>query len=174
MTCILIGLAALVAPQVFTHYVEPPRAASVSPVPDGDAADTSAQPAAAQTSSGRQVAIKAERDGHFYVDAQINFRPVRLMVDTGATVVALRESDALAAGIHVRPADYTNPVQTANGQTMAAESELDSVAVEDIELHHIRALVLPDDQLSLSLLGGSFLKGLQRYQVADETLVFEN
>ena len=70
------------------------------------------------------------------------------MVDTGATVVALRASDAAAAGIRVRDADYVNPVQTANGTTNAAEAMLDSISVDDIEVSNIRALIVPDDQLS--------------------------
>jgi predicted aspartyl protease len=34
--------------------------------------------------------------------------------------------------------------------------------------------VLPDDQLAISLLGGSFLGRLARYEVRDGTLIFEN
>jgi aspartyl protease family protein len=169
ITCVLIGLAAVAAPQLFTHYVQRPMAANV-------AAEAEAAPeeGEAPASGPRQVEIQAERDGHFYVEAEINSRPVRLMVDTGATVVALRVSDAAAAGIRMRQADFTNPVQTANGTTMAAETVIDRIAIDDIEVHHIRALVVPDDQLSLSLLGGSFLNGLERFEVADGTLIFEN
>jgi aspartyl protease family protein len=167
---ILIVLAAVAAPKLFARYMEQPIAADVSaPVVDGGE-----EIAAQRTASSSQVEIKAERDGHFYVDAEINFRPVRLMVDTGATVVALRASDARAAGIHVRDADFVLPVQTANGTTNAAEASLDTISVDGIELHHIRALIIPDDQLSLSLLGGSFLHGLERFEVADGTLIFEN
>jgi aspartyl protease family protein len=171
ITCILIGLAAVAAPQLFTHYVRQPTTANMVSTPETPAAEEGTAP----PPGVRQVEIEAERDGHFYVSADINSgHDIRLMVDTGATVVALRASDAAAAGIRPVTSEYTNPVQTANGTTMAAEATLDSISVEDIEIHHVRALVLPDDQLSLSLLGGSFLKGLQRYQVADGTLVFEN
>ncbi len=99
---------------------------------------------------------------------------MRLMVDTGATVVALRVSDAAAAGIHVRDADFTNPVQTANGTTNAAETTIESISVSDIEVRNIRALIIPDDQLAISLLGGSFLHGLRRFEVADGRLIIEN
>jgi aspartyl protease family protein len=170
---ILIAVVAIAMPRMFTQYVQEPRANNVSAASevgsdgvDGDSQSDSADP--------RTVSIEAERDGHFYVDAEINMRPVRLMVDTGATVVALRQSDALAAGIRLVPRDFTNPVQTANGTTMAAETEIDSIMVEDIEVQRIRALVIPDDQLSISLLGASFLNGLERYEVADGTLIFEN
>jgi aspartyl protease family protein len=172
---VLIIVIAVAMPKLFTQYMgqsepaTPPAAASVSP---GAAEETGE--AASASSAGREVEIKAGRDGHFYVDASVNLRPVRLMVDTGATVVALRASDAAAAGIRVREADYVNPVATANGTTNAAEATLDSVSVDDIEVRHVRALVIHDDQLAVSLLGGSFLHGLRRFEVKDDILTFEN
>jgi aspartyl protease family protein len=170
---ILVALVAAAMPRMFSYYLERPRANNVSAdVGQSDGATVGDE---SQGSAGpRKVSIEAERDGHFYVNAEVNARPVHLMVDTGATVVALRQSDAVSAGIRLMPGDFTNPVQTANGTTMAAETEIDSIMVEDIEVQRIRALVLPDDQLSISLLGASFLNGLERYEVADGTLIFEN
>ncbi len=165
---LLIAGFAVALPSIFKSYMEP----SARPRSAGSA--VSEVPTSEHSSAGRQVEVKAGRDGHFYVVAEVNFRPVRLMVDTGATVVALRVSDAEAAGIRLRDADFVNPVQTANGTTNAAEALLESVSVDDIELRNIRALVIPDDQLSISLLGGSFLHGLRRFEVADGTLIFEN
>ena len=166
--CIVIAVTAAAAPGLFTRYLEAEGAAP----PAADNAGR-AQPATRAPAPSR-VEIEAERDGHFYVDAEINFRPVRLMVDTGATVIALRQSDAAAAGIRPRAADFAHPVATANGTTYAAEAELDSVAVREVEVSGVRALVLPDEQLSISLLGGSFLNRLARFEVADGTLMFEN
>jgi aspartyl protease family protein len=169
--CILIGLAAVAAPKLVASYLHQPTTANV--VSETASAEEEGQ--AAPPSGARQVEIKAEGDGHFYVNAEINSgHGIRLMVDTGASVVALRASDAAAAGIRPLKSDFSEPVQTANGTTMAAEATIDRISVEDIEIHHVRALVLSDDQLSLSLLGASFLKGLQRYQVADGRLLFEN
>jgi aspartyl protease family protein len=164
--CIVIAVAAAAAPGLFTRYIDG-QSGAVSPVEE--AAGSGASPV-----NARQVEIEAERDGHFYVDAEINFRPVRMMVDTGATVIALRQSDAAAAGIRPRRADFEHPVQTANGTTYAAAASLDSVAIRDIEVSGVRALILPDDKLSMSLLGGSFLNRLARFEVADGTLIFEN
>ena len=168
----VIVLVAVSAPSLFTRYMDEPRASRMrAPISESDVREQTAE--TSKVSAG-QVEVEAARDGHFYVDAEINFRPVRLVVDTGATVVALRESDAVAAGIRMRPADFLFPVQTANGTTKAAEAMLASVAIADIEVRNVRALVLHDDQLSISLLGGSFLNGLQRFEVADGTLIFEN
>ncbi len=170
---ILIVLAAVSAPGLLTRFVERPATSEALANDEQDGADVARERAAGAATTG-QVAIKAGRDGHFYVDAEINFRPVRMIVDTGATVIALRQSDAHAAGIRPRRADFDHPVQTANGTAYAAEAELDSVAVREIEVGGVRALILPDDQLSVSLLGGSFLNRLARFEVSDGTLIFEN
>jgi aspartyl protease family protein len=166
---ILIMLASVAAPSLVTRYLERPQT-------EESAAATTAAAVEVEAGApfGRSVAIAAESDGHFYIDAEINFRPVRMMVDTGATVVALRQSDAEAVGIRLHRADFAHPVQTANGATHAAEAMLDAIAVADIEIDGVRALVLPDDQLSVSLLGGSFLNRLERYEMRSETLIFEN
>jgi aspartyl protease family protein len=167
LACVLIVLVSASAPRLFTLYVERSGGGEASAAPE-----VALEPAT--TGSSRLVEIRAESDGHFYVDAIINFRPVRLMVDTGATVVALRQSDAVSAGIRVRAADFQYPVQTANGVTQAAEAVLDVVSVTDIEVDRVRALILPDDQLAVSLLGGSFLGKLARFEVQNGTLIFEN
>jgi aspartyl protease family protein len=124
--------------------------------------------------SPAQVEIRAARDGHFYLEAEVNFRRVHMMVDTGASVIALRQSDAAAAGIRPRQSDFEVPVSTANGVAYAAETMLDRVMVHDIELHGVRALILSDEQLTVSLLGGSFLQRLRRFEIKDGTLFFEN
>jgi len=172
--CILIGLAAVAAPHLFRSYLDQPASEDQTARESPPAEPQGAVDRNHARSDRRQVEIEAARDGHFYIDADINNRPVRLIVDTGATVVALRASDAASAGIRPVKSEFSSPVQTANGTTMAAEAVLDSVTVEDIELRHVRALVVPDDRLSISLLGGSFLNGLQRFQVAEGTLIFEN
>jgi aspartyl protease family protein len=172
LICLLIGGVAVAMPNLFTTYMAPGKTHRVAVVEEP--AETEAPAVTTHSSASRVIEIRAERDGHFYVEAEINFRPVRLMVDTGATVVALRASDAAEAGVRVRESDFVNPVQTANGTTKAAEAVLESVSVSDIELRNVRALIVPDDQLSVSLLGGSFLHGVRRFEVADGTLVIED
>src|SRR5690606_38682597 len=53
------------------------------------------------------VEIRAAGNGHFYLDAEIQGRGIPVLVDTGASIVVLRESDARRAGIRVSRADYT-------------------------------------------------------------------
>ena len=163
-----IAVLAVSAPDLIKRYV------AQTGGPDSTSFTAGTKMPVARAAHARQVAIEAERDGHFYVDAEVNFRPVRMMVDTGASVIALRRSDAAAIGIRPRSADFDQPVATANGTAYAAGTQLDSVSVRDIEVSGVRALILPDEQLGVSLLGGSFLNRLSRFQVESGTLIFEN
>jgi aspartyl protease family protein len=170
----VIALAAISAPKYLSAVLsgDPGRAATEQRM--SAAPDAVEERSATRSAAARQVEIGVAEDGHFYVDAEVNFRTVRLMVDTGATVIALRESDAREAGLRLNPRDFEFPVGTANGTAYAAEVDLDSIAVADIEVRGVRALVLPDDQLSVSLLGASFLNRLERFEIDDGTLIFEN
>ncbi|MYZ48682.1 TIGR02281 family clan AA aspartic protease [Propylenella binzhouense] len=162
---VLIALAAASVPGIVARYAAPADGL-VGERPNGRQAAKAAGP--------RRIAIRAGADGHYYVDAAINLRPIRLMVDTGATVVVLRQSDAARVGLRTVRADFSHPVQTANGTTYGAETTLDSVAVSDIDVGDVRALVIPDAQLGMSLLGASFLNRLGRFEVSNGTLILED
>jgi aspartyl protease family protein len=56
----------------------------------------------------------------FWVEPKIDGRPLQMVVDTGATQIALRASDAARLGIHPTARDYVVKVATANGITRAA------------------------------------------------------
>ena len=159
-----IAVSAAALPGLIAPYLSRPAEPTV--LAAEDALRTGARTARA---TPRKIEIAAERDGHFYVDAEINFHPIRLMVDTGASVVALRQSDAVAAGLRPRSADFDQPVSTANGTAYAAAANLETVAVSDIEVNGVRALILPDEQLNVRLLGGSFHNRQERFQVESGT-----
>jgi len=165
----VIALVAVAAPSLFmSHFGQSGRAGARPPV------ESLARTHTPERRHSRQFEVQAARDGHFYVDAEINFRSIHFLVDTGATIVALRESDAASAGIRPHATEFEHPVQTANGTTKGAYTQLDRVMIDDIEVRNVRALVLPDDQLSISLLGGSFLNGIERFEVRDGRLVLED
>lgn len=72
------------------------------------------------TSSGRSLMLESDRQGHFQVEARVEGRFVDFVVDTGASLVVLRETTAAQVGIRLQPRDYTATVVTANGKIMAA------------------------------------------------------
>jgi aspartyl protease family protein len=125
------------------------------------------------TTSGRSLTVESGRDGHFQVEARIDGRFIDFMVDTGATMVIIRESDAARVGIRPMRSDYTATVSTANGKIKAAPAKLERVEVGGITVYDVPALVLPDEALWKNLLGMSFLSRLKRYEYANGRMVLE-
>jgi aspartyl protease family protein len=127
-----------------------------------------------QTSANyRTVEVRGDRRGHYQVEGSIDGRRLDFMVDTGATVVALRERDAARLGIHPGARDYTHAVSTANGVIRAAPVRLSSLEVRGIRVYDVQALILPDQALAENLLGMSFLSRVRRFEVANGRLVME-
>jgi aspartyl protease family protein len=125
------------------------------------------------TGYGRSMTLDADQQGHFRVEARIDGRSLAFMIDTGASLVILRESAAAEVGIHPMPVNYTATVATANGKVKAAPAKLDRVELGDITVFDVPALVLPDEALSQNLLGVSFLSKLRRYEYANGRMVLE-
>jgi aspartyl protease family protein len=142
---------------------------------DGAAPETPALAAAviAQAPPARagEVRLTAGANHQFFVTAAVNGRASSFLVDTGASFVALRDSEARAANIYVSWADYKHPVRTANGETKAAMVEVDVIEIDKIRVENVQAFILPDDQLAMNLLGMSFLSKLESVEARGQELV---
>jgi aspartyl protease family protein len=130
----------------------------------GGAAAMSATAAAARNpvpaiASGgyRTVTLRNDGRGHFKVEARVDGRYMSFLVDTGASMIAIRESAAARLGIHPTARDYTVKTQTANGVGKAARVRLNRVEIDGISVRDVEAFVVPDESLSENLLGMSFL-----------------
>src|SRR5258708_6025071 len=129
----------------------------VGQVPSAAAMGKPSPPPAAPPANSRTMVIKAGSGGHFEVDARVDGRRLAMIVDTGASQIALRASDAARAGFHPAQRDYSVKVMTANGEGRAARVDLGRVEVGDIVVRDVAALVMPDEMLAVNLLGMSFL-----------------
>lgn len=108
-----------------------------------------------------QVVLDANSHGHYVVDGRINGRPVTLLVDTGATDVALSEDLAMRLGL---PRHGGVISHTANGAVAGWRSELDSLRIGGLHLRGVQATVLPELGDGTVLLGMSALKRLELEQ----------
>jgi len=167
----ILVLAALVlaAGGYFARYAD---RAVVHPAVQAAAVTPAYEPRPPVT-SGRSLVLEGDRQGHFKTEARIDGRFIDFLVDTGASVVVLRESDAGRVGLRPLPRDYTAQVSTANGKIKAAPATLTRIEVGGITVYDVPALVLPDEALSQNLLGTSFLSRLKRYEYANGRLVLE-
>jgi aspartyl protease family protein len=147
MRPILFFAAFILALAVFVPRFLPSREGAAVTV-------ATAEPEPANT---RTISLSRGQNGHFETDALIDGRRIAFLVDTGASVIALREGDAARLGIHPTQREYTMKVSTANGVIMAAPIELNRVEIGDLTVRNVAGLVLPDQALAQNLLGMSFL-----------------
>ncbi|MEO0382902.1 MAG: TIGR02281 family clan AA aspartic protease [Pseudomonadota bacterium] len=147
---------------------------SVEQAPQTAAREAAPQQLASNArSSGREVFLTDAR-GHVAARADIDGRGIEVLVDTGASAVVLRESDARRAGHRPHHSDFTVPVNTANGQAFFAPITLRTVELGSIRVRNVQALVARDEDLSANLLGMSFLSQLDSFRFEGQELILEN
>lgn len=169
--CLLLAIAAAAAPRfaptllaAFIPTGEPAPVIAAAPLP-------APAVAAPRPPDGRKVAINANAQGHFVADAVVEGRAVSVVVDTGASMVALTEETARRLGIRPPPSAYRQPVSTANGVVAAAPVTLSEVRLGGITIRNVGALVIPGDALDVNLLGMTFLSRLTRFEAGGGQLV---
>lgn len=118
--------------------------------------------------------LKANAGGHFVTKASINGSDVLVLVDTGATTVALSFEDAQDAGLRPGNLDFSVPVSTANGQTKAARVKIDRIEIDGITVDDVEAMVLPEGALEGTLLGMTFLGRLSSFKVEEGILYLKD
>ncbi|HWQ87517.1 TIGR02281 family clan AA aspartic protease [Brevundimonas sp.] len=108
-------------------------------------------------------------DGHYWADALIEGRAVRVMVDTGSSVVALTRNDAARLGLKLTSDDFSGTIVTASGPVRAAPVELQTVAVAGARVERVEAMVV-ERGLPHSLLGMSYLGRLSAFTATPASL----
>lgn len=110
-----------------------------------------------------RVELARARDGHFHIDGHIETKPVRFLIDTGASTVSI--ADALARRIGLgcqRPSIF----QTANGAVKGCLTKVTELGFGPFVLRDITVAILPN-LTSEALLGMNALKAVQLVQVGD-------
>ena len=107
----------------------------------------------------QSVTLAADTRGHFITEGAINGGPVRFVIDTGVTVIALPASDAVRLGLDYRKGQVA-VTKTAAGLVQVYRIRLDSVRVGAIELAAVDAVVI-EQGLDIALLGMSFLNRVE-------------
>ena len=143
------------------------------------AAPAAAPPAAARRAAAASTAEPAPLmavetklarmpNGHFYADAAVNGQPVRVVVDTGASIVALTVADAQRIGVPFSPNEFTVVGSGASGPVRGQDVVLDSVSIDGKEVRNVHAAVI--EGLDVSLLGQTYLSRITAVQMSGETM----
>ena len=149
------------------------------------------QPAAAATASGESetnrvaelkapgspqfssedgsIALDRQPDGHVYADVRINGNPVHMLIDTGASGIALSRDDARAAGLATSIGMPDVVGEGADGEVHGEYVKLDRVELGPLSAENLDAIVLNSG--SQSLLGQSFLSKYSSVQIEGDRMV---
>ncbi len=117
-------------------------------------------PSVALSRAVGEAELRRGWDGHYRAKARVNGVALKLMIDTGASMVLLRYEDAVAVGIDPATLDFSVPVTTANGSTEVAPLRLSSIKIGSIAVFDVPAAVARPGRLNSGLLGISFLDRL--------------
>lgn len=102
----------------------------------------------------RTVVLKRGLDGHYRAEALINGEKVNVLVDTGATGVAI--SQGVADRLNLKSIDAVR-TNTANGDSIGYMVRLNSVKLGGVQAHNVAAMIAPgldgDVLLGMSFLG---------------------
>lgn len=104
-----------------------------------------------------EARIIRNAQGAFVASGAINGKGVRMMVDTGATMVAMSSREAARLGIDYQQDGEHAMVSTASGNVPAFGLVLDLVRIGDIEQRNVRAVVIEGSHPQMVLLGQTFL-----------------
>jgi aspartyl protease family protein len=108
-----------------------------------------------------EVRIPRDTRGNYTTVGSINGRTVNMLVDTGASTVAMSETEAKRLGIPYWLEGERAGVQTASGYAGAYAITLDEVRVGGIALQKVRAFVVEGNSPTKVLLGMSFLNRVE-------------
>jgi aspartyl protease family protein len=134
----------------------PPAQAGSSGTPTFDAVDGALE-------------LHRERDSHFYADVQINGAPIHMLVDTGASGIALSREDAQSAGVATSIGMNDVVGEGADGAVRGEWVRLDRVELGPLKAQGLQAIVLNSGEQSL--LGQEFLSKFGSVEIHGDTMV---
>lgn len=117
---------------------------------------------------GQETRIPMAIDGHFWVDARLNGRDVKFLVDSGATTTTIDRGTAQQAGVEVSSA-RDQYVRTGNGVIRVASGRAQAITVGPIVRNDVALEIVDNDDLNV--LGMNYLSTLRRWSVEGRWLV---
>ena len=123
----------------------------------------------APPSGSDRVTLSADSRGHFITQGSINNRPVQFMVDTGASTVAVGQSEADRIGLNYKTGRRVM-LGTANGTAAGWLIRINTLRVGDVTAYDVEAVVMPAAMPAV-LLGNSFLTRFNMRRDGDQMVL---
>jgi aspartyl protease family protein len=127
---------------------------------------------AGQSVSGEDITIRRQDDGHYWLQLDVNGKPVRFMIDSGATTTAVNADTARETGIEVDTYGYPVFLNTANGRVTAQRGIIQSVKIGPRELGQ-HDVVVSESFGDTNVLGMNFLDSMQSWKVEGNVMTLK-
>lgn len=117
--------------------------------------------------------IRPDSDGHFRTNTIINGRSLRMLVDTGASMVAISRADAEKLGFHFRDSAFNRSGKSATGRVRFVEINIPEMTVGDITIQNVSTAII-DRRHMPPLLGMTFISRLKKMEISNNMLHFKH
>ncbi|MBH5322154.1 retropepsin-like aspartic protease family protein [Aurantiacibacter sediminis] len=96
-----------------------------------------------QVVEGTETRVPLHVDGHYWLEAEVNGHRAAFLVDTGATLTAVSEQTAQAAGLEALDSSVPVRLQTANGTVAAHMTNIEEMRFGNVAARGLDAVIAP-------------------------------
>ena len=121
---------------------------------------------------GKEVRLAQDFSGHYFTDVSINGRSVRMLVDTGATTVAMSSRTARQLGIAYANGRRSKSA-TAGGIVNSFIVRVNEINMQGITKYNVPVSIIEGNHPDIPLLGMTFLGALNIQQANGELIISE-
>ena len=123
-----------------------------------------------QSVVGGETRVELAPDGHYWLNAEVNGVPARFLVDTGATLTAISEPTARAAGLEQRRDRLPVMMTTANGTISVGTTTIDELRFGNVAAFGLDAVLAPNIG-ETNVIGMNLLSRLAQWRVEQGVLI---
>jgi aspartyl protease family protein len=167
VTIFAVGVMASMLGQLPSHR-SPQEVVIVNTAGAADEGGGAQNAAPQSTSQNGSLDIPRSENGHFYADVDVNGTKVRMLIDTGATGIALSREDARSAGIATSIGMNDVVGEGADGSVHGEVVTVDRLSLGNAKAEAVPAIVLNSG--GQSLLGQTFLAKFASVEIHGDTM----
>ena len=121
---------------------------------------------------GSTLKIRQSADGHYWVNAKVNGKPVRFLIDSGATTTAMTLDTARATNVEIYESGFPTVLTTANGTVEAQRGQIGSLEVGPMTARDM-SVVVAEEFGDSNVIGMNFLSSLGSWRVEGNEMILE-